>query len=92
MSAQLDEMGGAMLSQHVENCGIFTRTGRTLEAIHGDERVTGVSLDDGTSLAADLVVLACGVRPRVDLARESGIPVNRGILVNDRLATEIPGV
>jgi nitrite reductase (NADH) large subunit len=39
-----------------------------------------------------MVVLACGVRPRVELANDSGLPVNRGILVNDALATEAPGV
>ena len=49
-------------------------------------------LDDGTTLPADMVVLACGVRPRVDLARASGLPVNKGIVVNDTLATEVPGV
>jgi nitrite reductase (NADH) large subunit len=39
-----------------------------------------------------MVVLACGIRPRVDLARASGVPVNRAILVNDSLATHVPGV
>ena len=39
-----------------------------------------------------MVVLACGVRPRVEVARASGIPINRGIIVNDALATEAPGV
>ena len=39
-----------------------------------------------------MLVLACGVRPRVDVARASGLPVNKGIVVNDTLATEVPGV
>ncbi|MGC4089383.1 MAG: FAD-dependent oxidoreductase [Polyangiaceae bacterium] len=68
------------------------RTGRTVEAVYGEERASGVILDDGTPLPADLVVVACGVRPRVDLARASGLPVNKGIVVNDTLATEVPGV
>jgi nitrite reductase (NADH) large subunit len=92
MNAQLDEIGGELLERHIERAGIFTRTGRTLDAVFGEERVQGVILDDGTSLGADLVVLACGVRPRVDLARASGLPVNKGIVVNDALATEVPGV
>jgi nitrite reductase (NADH) large subunit len=92
MNAQLDELGGKMLSRHIERAGIFTRLGRTVEAVYGEERVAGVILDDGTSLPADMVVLACGVRPRVDTARDSGLPINRGILVNDTLATEVPGV
>ena len=87
MNAQLD-----MLGRQIERAGIFTRTGRSVESIYGDERVTGVILSDGTRLATDVVVLACGVRPRVDTARASGLPVNKGILVNDTLATEVPSV
>jgi nitrite reductase (NADH) large subunit len=92
MNAQLDALGGGMLRRQIERCGIFVRTGNTVEALYGDENVEGVILDDGTTLPADMVVLACGVRPRVDLARASGLPVNKGILVNDTLATEVPGV
>jgi len=92
MNAQLDQLGGEMLERHIERAGIFMRTERTVEAVFGEERVHGVILNDGTSLAADIVVLACGVRPRVDLARASGLPVNKGIVVNDTLATEVPSV
>jgi nitrite reductase (NADH) large subunit len=66
--------------------------GRTIDSIVGETCVQGVVLDDGEQLAADMVVVACGVRPRVDVARASKIPVNKGILVNDTLATQIPGV
>jgi nitrite reductase (NADH) large subunit len=98
MNAQLDRLGGEMLCRAIERCGIFVRTGKTVEALYGGERterdedVEGVFLDDGTRLPADMVVLACGVRPRVDLAKASGLPVNKGIVVNDTLATEVPGV
>jgi nitrite reductase (NADH) large subunit len=92
MSAQLDLVGGEMLRRRVERDGIFVRVGRTVEAVYGDEAVAGVVLDDGTRLPASMLVLACGVRPRVDVARASGLPVNRGIVVNDTLATEVPGV
>jgi nitrite reductase (NADH) large subunit len=92
MNAQLDQLGGEMLGRQIERCGIFTRIDRTVEAVYGEERVRGVVLNDGTTLPADLVVLACGVRPRVDVARASKLPVNRGIVVNDALATEVPGV
>jgi nitrite reductase (NADH) large subunit len=92
MNAQLDVAGGGMLCRHIEKAGIFVRTGRTVEAAYGEERLQGIILDDGTSLPADLILLACGVRPRIELARASGIPVNRGIVVNDALATQVPGV
>jgi nitrite reductase (NADH) large subunit len=92
MNAQLDEIGGEMLERQVERSGIFVRTGRTVEAVYAEETVKGVYLDDGTTRPADIVVLACGVRPRIDVAKASGLPVNRGIIVNDALATEVPSV
>jgi nitrite reductase (NADH) large subunit len=92
MNAQLDGIGGEMLCRQIEHAGIFVRLGKTVEALYGDERIEGVILDDGTTLPADMVVLACGVRPRVDLARASSLPVNKGIIVNDTLATQTPGV
>lgn len=92
MNAQLDAIAGEMLCRQIERGGIFVRTGRTVEAVYGDERLAGVILDDGTTLPADMIVLACGVRPRVDVARASGLPVNKGIIVNDTLATSVPGV
>ena len=106
MNAQLDPLAGEMLARQVEGFGIFVRVGRTIESIHGegpendvalepvprDGAVESVTLDDGKRLPADMVVLACGVRPRVDVAKASGLPVNKGIVVNDALATETPGV
>ncbi|MGW7347653.1 FAD-dependent oxidoreductase [Streptomyces sp. NPDC054854] len=55
-------------------------------------RVTGVELADGYRLDADLVVLACGVRPRTGLARAAGLDVRKGIVVDDRLRTSDPRV
>jgi nitrite reductase (NADH) large subunit len=92
MNAQLDAAGGEMLARQIESAGIFVRTGRQVETVYGAERVRGVILDDGTNLPADMIVVACGVRPRVDVAVASGLPVNKGIVVNDTLATEVPGV
>jgi nitrite reductase (NADH) large subunit len=92
MNAQLDELGGEMLERQIEAHGIFVRTGRTIEAVVGEAAVEGVRLDDGKLLPADLLVLACGVRPRIDVARASGLPINTGVIVNDSLATEAPGV
>lgn len=92
MNTQLDFLGGEMLRRQIEQAGLFVRTGRTIDAIVGDDVVEGVVLDDGEQLAADVVVVACGVRPRLDLARASKIPLNKGVLVNDTLATQVPGV
>jgi NAD(P)H-nitrite reductase large subunit len=52
----------------------------------------GVVLADGTVLDADLVVFATGIRPEVALARDSGLEVGRGVLVDDNLRASAPGV
>ena len=92
MNVQLDRHGADLLRRQIERCGIFVRTGRSIQAIRGKDRVEAVVLDDGTFLSARMVVLACGIRPRIEVAMASNIPVNKGILVNDTLATQVPGV
>ncbi|WP_030384604.1 NAD(P)/FAD-dependent oxidoreductase [Streptomyces sp. NRRL S-241] len=58
----------------------------------GTRKVTGVELADGYRLEADLVVLACGVRPRTGLARAAGLDVRTGIVVDDHLRTGDPHI
>lgn len=92
MNAQVDGPAGQLLKQSVENLGIWVRTNVEFSEILGEDRVTGVGLGSGERLPADLVVFACGIRPRVDLAQAAGVPVRRGIVVNDVLATSLAGI
>lgn len=69
-----------------------TTGGRGATADQGHRRVTGVELADGYRLDADLVVLACGVRPRTGLARAAGLEVREGIVVDGHLRTGDPAV
>ena len=59
------------------------------EAILGEDRVTGVRFADGEEIAADLVVMAVGIRPNVELARKAGLYCERGIVVSDTMRPEI---
>ncbi|MFE7187704.1 FAD-dependent oxidoreductase, partial [Streptomyces erythrochromogenes] len=61
-------------------------------AAPGQRRVTGVELADGYRLEADVVVLACGVRPRTGLAQAAGLEVRTGIVVDDHLRTSDPRI
>ncbi|MEU7567149.1 FAD-dependent oxidoreductase [Streptomyces fradiae] len=91
MERQLDAEASALLRGHLAGLGVEVHTEcrvRGLRAPHG--AVTAVELADGFVLDADLVVLACGVRPRVGLALEAGLDVRRGIVVDDRLRTSDP--
>jgi len=76
----------------LEQRGIEFKLAATTVAIHGDDRVTGVGLADGTRLAADLVVMAIGIRPNVGLAKAAGICCERGILVDDTMLTFDPSI
>ncbi len=92
MNLQVDRTGGMFLRQAVEQAGVFVRTGVETAGVRGDDRVTGVVLKGGEVLPADILVLACGVRPRVEAAEASNVPVKTGVVVNDLLATAVPGV
>lgn len=67
--------------------GVDLRLGAAVEALHGDGHVRAVTLDDGTTLETDGVVVGIGISPRDELARTSGIAVNDGILVDQTLHT-----
>jgi nitrite reductase (NADH) large subunit len=92
MNTQLDRAGGELLRRAIQKMGIYVRTETSASAVMGNGHVEAVRLNSGEVVPADLVVFACGIVPRVDVAKASSIPVNRGILVNDLLATPVPGV
>jgi nitrite reductase (NADH) large subunit len=92
MNAQLDRFGGELLQRAIEKMGIFVRTSTSAVEVLGNGHVEAVKLRSGDVVPADLVVFACGIVPRVDVAKASGVPVKRAILVNDLLATAVPGV
>jgi len=92
MERQLDRRGGEYLSAKMESLGVRLLLGRQTTAIVGDASVTGLAFSDGSSVEADLVVVAAGIRPNVDLARKAGVHVNRGIVVNDRMETSDPDI
>ncbi|MFP7296611.1 nitrite reductase large subunit NirB [Neobacillus niacini] len=92
MERQLDRSAGKLLQVELEKQGMnFILQKNTVE-ITGKKHVTGLKFSDGSKIKADLVVMAVGIKPNVALAKKAGIPVNRGIIVNDYLETEIPNV
>src|SRR5687768_9331169 len=92
MERQLDPDGGAYLLGKMEDLGITVLLGRTTTAVLGNGHVEGVALSDDSCLEADLVVVAAGIRPNVDLAYKAGLHVNRGIVVNDHMETSEPDI
>ncbi|HWN84656.1 MAG TPA: nitrite reductase large subunit NirB, partial [Vicinamibacterales bacterium] len=87
MERQLDPDGGQYLLGKMEDLGVRVMLGRTTTAVLGNGHVEGVALSDDSILEADVVVVAAGIRPNVELAQKAGLAVNRGVLVNDYMET-----
>ena len=89
MERQLDEVAGKLLQRSLEERGLSFRLGAQTQELVGDDsgRVKAVRFKDGTEVAADLVVMAAGIRPNTELAEKIGLHCNRGIVVSDTLQT-----
>jgi assimilatory nitrate reductase electron transfer subunit len=96
MERQLDAPAARVLAQTVRALGVCVRAGASVRQVRrssggrprcpsGTGRVTGVVLDDGVTLGADLLVLCCGTRPRTELARAAGLAVSAGVVVDDHM-------
>lgn len=89
---QLDPAAAAILRAQVEKGGVAVRLGAVVKEVLGVGGVQGLRLDSGDRIDADTVVISVGIVPEVSVAREAGLDVGRGILVDDHMATSAPGV
>ncbi|WP_274648699.1 nitrite reductase large subunit NirB [Paenibacillus humicola] len=92
MNRQLDETAAGLLKRELERQGMKFLLAKQTERILGRKRAEGLLFTDGSSIEADLVVVAVGIRPNVRLAAESGMDVHRAIVVNDYMETSVPDV
>ncbi|MBN9086817.1 MAG: NAD(P)/FAD-dependent oxidoreductase [Reyranella sp.] len=92
MERQLDPAAGHLLQRAIEARGIKVITRANTKAIVGNGRVEAVELDNGTRLPADLVVMAVGIRPNMQLARDADLAVNRGVVVDATMRTSDPDI
>ena len=90
----LDEEAAAIEAKALEQTGVTIITGHTFASINSNlpGEVSSVTLDDGRFIHCEMVIIAIGVRPRLEAVAESGIKINRGIVVDRRMATSAPGV
>jgi len=89
---QLDEPASHILQEKIEAMGIHVIVGARTQAFIGDGYVHAVQLEDGRELPADLVVISAGVTPNLELARQAGLTVNRGIIVDEHMRTSDPQI
>lgn len=89
MERQLDAGAGLVLASTLKHLGVSVRLGVQAKRWSED---SGLELDDGSTVDADVVVVSAGVRPETSLAKAAGVVVERGIVVDDRLATSDPRI
>ncbi len=92
MERQLDPRAAAMLKRAIEKKGVEILLNAETSRIVGADHVDGVELKGGRFVAADVVILAAGIRPKAGIAAAAGINVNRGIVVDGRLETSVAGI
>lgn len=89
---QLDPEGSLFFAKLIAAHGATLHLAAQTDRLAGEKRATAVVLKSGEEIPADLVIFSIGVRANGELAQAMGLTVNRGIVVNDRMETSVPGI
>lgn len=92
MPRQLDEKGSNLLEKMIKDSGVNILTNVKIKGFAGDKKVEKVLLEDGRELEAELVIVSAGIVPNKEFALSSGIEVNRGIIVNEKMETSLKDI
>jgi nitrite reductase (NADH) large subunit len=94
MPRQIDDRGSQILVHKIASLGVQVHLNKSTKEIHGNGQVERIEFADGESIDVEMVIISAGIRPRDDLARQTGLQVGErgGIVVNDRLQTSDPRV
>jgi len=92
MNVQLDEPASEILRKTLETMGVHFHVNKNTVAVRGGEQISGLVFADGSELECDMCIISVGIRPNVELARQAGLRVDRGIVVGDDLSCSVPDV
>jgi len=92
MATHLDKEAAGMFARFMEQKRIDLKLGSFVDSVQSSGSFKKLLLEDGSTLETDLVILTAGVRPNVVLAREAGLQVNRGIVVDSHMVTSDPDI
>ena len=92
LSKQLDRELGMSLNEEMKDHGFMVYTDRSTKGFIGDDHLTGIEFDDGTIVDLDMVLVSIGVRPNTALFKDTDLKVNRGVVVDRRLKTNMKNV
>ena len=87
LSKQLDRELGMMLNEEMKDLGFIVFTEKSTKAFIGEDEVRGIEFDDGTAADFDMVLISAGVRPNTELFKDTGLEVNKGVIVDSHLMT-----
>ena len=89
---QLDEELAAHVKEKLEAEGLNIHLGTVSKEIQGDDKVTGIELEDGRNIPAHLVLLSTGVKSNIGFLEDSGIEINRGVVVDEYMKTNLDNI
>jgi nitrite reductase (NADH) large subunit len=89
---QLDEKGGKVLQRLIERMGIEIVLNAQSDEVLGGNNVAGLKLKGGRTIESNLIIISAGITPRIELAKDAGIATNKGIIVNEKMETNIKGI
>jgi len=89
---QLDNDASKILEQIVENADVTFKKGLGTKEIVGDAKVTGILLDNGETVEADVIIVSTGVKSNTKIAEETGVEIKRAIVVNNKMETAVKDV
>jgi nitrite reductase (NADH) large subunit len=92
MSVQLDTPASQVLHETLQRMGVQLHMKKQSVVALGEEGFQGLVFSDGTVLESDMCIISAGIRPNTALAKEAGIHVEHGIIINDDLSTSVPDV
>ncbi|MEW6409301.1 MAG: FAD-dependent oxidoreductase [Nitrospirota bacterium] len=89
---QMDPDGAGILKAQMEKMGFKFYLGAKSKEITGDSKVETLILDDGRRIDCDMIIISAGVRPNAVLVQNLGLKVEKGLIVNDRMETELQDI
>lgn len=92
LGRQLDEELGENLNKELTSMGINVIVGQNVKSFIGNEKVTGIKLEDGTEVKTDAILISTGVKPNIDIVKNTSIETNKGIIADKNLKTNIDGI
>ncbi|MFD2966584.1 nitrite reductase large subunit NirB [Sphingobacterium bambusae] len=94
MPRQIDDMASATLQRKLLSLGLNCLLQKSTSEILGEDRITGLAFADGSSIAADILIVSAGIKPRDELAQQTGLKIGArgGILVDEKMRTSDPHI